>query len=156
MHMMKVGTRQQKTERMRRQQAMTSTKDEGTKCFKIKSCVSAEVSWRSDVSPFFFFSPSFFDYILTSGKRHSWKQNQHLKERLQSPHKGGKEKKKGFRKHKMTKKKKRGGRNKEAHASSESVFNRHIYLQAASSECAVHCREKGTQRATLSEGHIYI
>lgn len=94
MHMMKVGTRQQKTERMRRQQVMTSTKDEGTKCFKIKSCVSAEVSWRSDVSPFFFFSPSFFDYILTSGKRHSWKQNQHLKERLQSPHKGGGKKKK--------------------------------------------------------------
>lgn len=154
MHMMKVGTRQQKTERMRRQQAMTSTKDEGTKCFKIKSCVSAEVSWRSDVSPFFFFSPSFFDYILTSGKRHSWKQNQHLKERLQSPHKGGKEKKKGFRKHKMTKKK--GEIRRLMHLRSESVFNRHIYLQAASSECAVHCREKGTQRATLSEGHIYI
>lgn len=105
MHMMKAGTRQQKTERMRRQQVMTSTKNEGTKCFKIKSCVSAGVSWRSDVSPFFFFSPSFFDYILTSGKRHSWKQNQHLKESLQSPHKGGERKKKGFRKHKMTKKK---------------------------------------------------
>lgn len=67
---------------------------------------------------------------------------------------GGKEKKKGFRKHKMTKKK--GEIRRLMHLRSESVFNRHIYLQAASSECAVHCREKGTQRATLSEGHIYI
>lgn len=69
---------------------------------------------------------------------------------------GGKKKKRDLENTKWPKKKKRGGRNKEAHASSESVFNRHIYLQAASSECAVHCREKGTQRATLSEGHIYI
>lgn len=67
---------------------------------------------------------------------------------------GGKEKKKRFRKHKMTKKK--GEIRRLMHLRSESVFNRHIYLQAASSECAVHCREKGTQRATLSEGHIYI